>query len=384
MNDSDQLDRERQKRAREYARLRRRLSAAVLVLNGTYLGAWALFGWGDPVLAAIESLLGGEIPWTVDLLLIAGAIGLPWSILTFPISYYRGFLLPHRFELSTQSRGEWLIDQLKAGGVSLALGLPLLLGLFLLIRVDPSGWWLWAAGGYTLVSTVLASLAPVLLLPIFFHPEPLGEEHEDLRQRLIQLGREVGPHIEGIYKIDLSRRTVAANAALTGLGRTRRILLGDTLLENFEAEEIESVLAHELAHHVHGDIPLSLMVQSVLNFGAFFVVARGLRALTVPLELTGPADPTGLPALALLLGGFALLTLPLGNAFSRWRERLADDFTLRQTGDPDAFSRAMTRLANQNLAEADPERWVVILLHSHPPLGERIQRARSFAAEGDN
>ncbi len=187
--------------------------------------------------------------------------------------------------------------------------------------------------------------------------------------------------MEGVYRIDMSRRTRAANAALTGLGRTRRILLGDTLMDAFSNDEIETVLAHELAHHVHHDIPFSLAVDTALNAIGFLVVFAGLGLGANWFGLSGPADPAGLPWIGLLLGAFGLITMPLSNAYSRWRESLADDFSLAVTGKPDAFASAMTRLANQNLAEAEPAAWVVLLLYSHPPLKTRNRQGTQGCSE---
>jgi STE24 endopeptidase len=173
---------------------------------------------------------------------------------------------------------------------------------------------------------------------------------------------------------------MAANAALAGLGPTRRILLGDTLLQNFSPDEVETVLAHELGHHVHRDIPLGIVIQASFLSGAFYVAGIVMKAAVSWLGLSGVADPAGMPVLALTFGAIGLLFLPLANTYSRWRESLADDFAVRLSQKPEAFASAMTRLANQNLADADPEPWVVWLLHSHPPLRERIARARAAAA----
>jgi STE24 endopeptidase len=178
----------------------------------------------------------------------------------------------------------------------------------------------------------------------------------------------------------MSRRTRAANAALVGMGKTRRILLGDTLIDSFTTDEIESVLAHELGHHVHRDIPLSILFQSGLNLIVFFVGAKTLEWIASSLGIPFVYNPALLPALVLVFSVVGFLTMPIGNAFSRWRETMADDFALRMTQNPLAFVNAMTRLANQNLAEASPERWIVFLLHSHPPLEDRIARAKRFTA----
>jgi STE24 endopeptidase len=369
------LDPERQASARRYARVRRRLMLLELAGVAGYLLLWAFAGWARSLVPSLAALARGPLPWWLDLLLVAAAIAVPWGVLAAPLGYYSGFVLPHRYRLSTQSVRGWLIDQAKGTAVSAGLGAPLLIGLYATIRISPTTWWLWAAAIYTLVGAVLAALAPVLILPVFFKVQPIGPERADLRRRLLSLAQAAHTKVEGVFEIDMSRRTVAANAALTGIGRTRRILLGDTLLASFDDDEIETVLAHELGHHVHRDIPLSLLTETVLNFVAFYLVYLGLGGLAQASGLAGQADPAGLPIIALLLGAFGLVTMPLTNAFSRWRERLADEFALASTGKPAAFARAMTRLANQNLAEADPERWVVMLLYSHPPLSERIALA---------
>lgn len=371
------LDPNRQRRAREYARLRRRLTVLQLALASLYLFLWLLAGWHRAVPAWLGRQMGGSPAWWLLLLLTAAALSIPWSLLTWPLRYYRGFVLPHRYELSTQTLTDWIVDGLKSMALSTALGVPLLIGLYALIQAAAGSWWLLAAALYTLVTAVLAALAPVLILPIFFQQQPLEEKHESLRQRLLALARQAGSQVEGVYQIDMSRRTELANAALAGLGKTRRILLGDTMLSKFDEAEIETVLAHELAHQKHGDIPRSLAVQGALNFGAFYLVFRALEALTEPLALASQADPAGLPLIGLLLGAFGLITAPLTNAYSRWREGLADEYALNLTRKPAAFARAMTRLANQNLAEADPPRWVVWLLYSHPPLCKRIAQAEA-------
>lgn len=377
------LDPERQERAREYARIRRRLWAGEAAGAGAYLALWIALGWGIRLRQAIVAVSAGgippfQLPWWAVMLLVAAALAVPWFVLTLPVDLYAGFVLPRRYQLSTQSLAGWLSDLVKGGLLSLALGTPVLLGLYLALRLAPRTWWLWAGGGDALFTAILALLGPILILPIFNKFVPLGDDHADLRQRLIGLANSAGTRVEGVYQSDMSRRTRAANAALAGLGRTRRILIGDTLLSEFTPDEIETVLAHELAHHVHKDIPLSLLAQALSIFVSFYLASIVLQWSVARLTLAGPGDPAGLPLLGLLLGAMELASLPLANAFSRWRESLADDFALRLTRKPEAFASAMARLANQNLADADPEPWVVFLLHSHPPLRARIEKARAF------
>jgi STE24 endopeptidase len=376
------LDPERQNRADQYARLRRRLWALNLLLSGLYLGLWAGLGWAVEVRRAITPYAAGVLgitpPWWVESILVAVILFCPWVVLTLPLDYYSGFVLPHRFDLSTQTLRGWLSDMIKGAALGVILGTPLLIALYGTIRLAPKVWWIWVAGGYTLVTVVLTTIAPILLMPIFFKFKPLGEEHSELAERLTDLVQAAGTHVQGVFTFDMSRRTRAANAALVGLGRTRRIILGDTLLSEFTSDEIETVMAHELAHHVHKDIFLSLVVQTCFNFLAFYLSAVMLNWTVNQTALTGIDDPAGLPFIALLFGLLSLLTMPISNAFSRWRESMADDYALEVTRKPEPFASAMTRIANQNLAEIDPEHWVVLLLHSHPPLKARIEKAQRF------
>jgi STE24 endopeptidase len=381
-----ELDPDRQERARQYARIRRRLWALNLLLNTLYLALWVSKDWATAVLRALNSggfsdILGPDPAWAFEILAVSFAVGAPWFLLSAPLSFYSSYSLPHRFGLSTQRLREWFIDALKSAVLALAMGVPLLLGLYLLLRQFPTTWWLWTAAGYTLFTVVLTALAPVLLMPIFYKFRPLEDEHQDLVKKLLTLTQKADTFVRGVYTFDMSRRTRAANAALVGIGRTRRVILGDTLLSEFDSDEIETVLAHELGHHIQKDIPLSIVAQGLFNFAAFYLAHQGMTRLASQFDWSDIADPTGLPLLMLLLGLISFLAMPIINAYSRWRESLADNFALEITGNPSSFASALTRLANQNLAEVNPERWVVYLLHSHPPLQSRILKAQVYGQD---
>ncbi|MEE9508842.1 MAG: M48 family metallopeptidase [Anaerolineales bacterium] len=380
--DIQTLDPARQERAKEYAIIRRWLWILEMALGLIYMLFWLLSSWASTIAETINSIQSeSSVSWWITLLAVTGSLAIPWRILTLPLSYYSGFILPHRYDLSTQTLKGWISDLIKGGLISIVLGIPLLIGLYGLIRSFPSTWWILAAGGFTLFTVVLAVLAPVLLMPIFYKFKPLGEEYSRLAQKLLELARQAGTHVRGVYTFDMSRRTRAANAGLTGLGRTRRIILSDTLLEEFSEPEIETVLAHELAHHVNKDIPLQLIFQTSFNFMAFYIASQVLEQVANSLNLSGGSDPGGLPLLTIVFGFLGLITMPVSNALSRWRERLADQYALETTNKPDAFESAMTRLANQNLAEVDPEGWVVFLFYSHPPLRDRIRMAQAFGSK---
>ncbi len=366
------LDLDRQKQAKKYARIQRRMMVVDLVIAGSYILIWLFSGWPSELK---ELLLGWtQNPW----LLVAGFAALFGGLLTLinlPLAFYVGYILPHRFELSNQTLPGWITDQIKGGFLSGILGLSLLEVIYAVLRAAPETWWLWAAGIMLFFSLILANLAPILIFPLFYKFVPLGEEYSELETRLVELAEQAGTRVRGVYKFDMSRRTKAANAALTGLGRTRRIILGDTLLKEFSAEEVETVLAHELGHHVNRDIPTGIFIESVITLGGLYLAHLGLQWGVARFGFDGVWDVAAMPLFALTLGLFGLITMPLTNAYSRWRERKADDYALQVTHKQQAFASAMTRLANQNLAEYDPEPWVVWLLYSHPPLNERIARA---------
>ena len=368
------LDKERQQKAKEYARIRRRLFVVDLALGGLYTALWLALGISAAVKGRLLPLT--QNPW----LLVAGyglVFGLAYMLLELPLSYYSGFVLPHRYNQSNQTLRGWVSDQIKGALVGGAIGGLLLEGTYWLLRVAPDLWWLWAGLAYVLFAVVLSNLAPVLIAPLFYKFTPLDDEN--LTARLTGLAERAGTHVRGVFRFDMSRRTKSANAALMGIGNTRRIVLGDTLIDEFTPDEIETVLAHELGHHVHRDIWLGIAANSAITLGGLYIANLGLHWGVDALGFEGIADIAALPLFALVMGAFGLVTMPLSNAYSRWRERQADRYALESTGKPQAFADAMTRLANQNLADADPEPWIEFLLHSHPAISKRVAAARAFA-----
>ncbi|MFN8399126.1 MAG: M48 family metallopeptidase [Anaerolineales bacterium] len=375
------LDLEKQKQAKEYARIRRRLWLVDTLLNAIYAIAWLAFGWSIALREWLTTLVTGNWSLTTgsDWLIIAlyvAVFGGVFSLVTLPLGYYSGFILPHRFGQSNESLKDWVVDRIKGLAIGAPIGLLMLELLYLALRLTGNLWWLWAAGGLLLFNVILSNLAPVLIMPLFNKFIPLGDEHKDLEDRLLNLAKRANTKVKGVFKFDMSKRTKAANAALTGMGNTRRIILGDTLINEFTPDEIETVLAHELGHHVHKDIPFLIISGTLLVTIGLFIASQALNYAVTFFSFTSIADVAAFPALSLILGAYGLLTQPLENALSRWRENMADDYALESTGKHEAFASAFTRLANQNLGEVDPEKWVVFMFYSHPPLGERIAKAR--------
>ena len=369
------LDPERQKKAKQYARIRRRLWLVDTLFSAIYAVAWLSFGWATALRAWLTTFTNN--PWFLVPLFVAIFGGI-YLIINLPLSYYNEFVLPHRFGQSNQTFRDWVLDQLKGLAIGAPLGLLLLELLYLALRLTGDLWWLWAAGGLLLFTVLLSNLAPILIMPLFNKYVPLDDEHKELADRLLDLARRANTKVKGVFKFDMSKRTKAANAALTGIGNTRRIVLGDTLINEFSVDEIETVLAHELGHHVHRDIPFLIAFGMLSTTLSLYLASLALKWAIGYFSFTGPADVAAFPALALILGAYGLISMPIENAVSRWRERLADDYALQVTGKKEAFASAFTRLANQNLGEVDPENWVVFMFHSHPPLGERIAKAHTW------
>jgi STE24 endopeptidase len=298
------------------------------------------------------------------------------ELFTMPLGYYSGFLLERRYGLSRQAIGAWLVDQLKGMAIGFVLGAAAANVLYALIARFGDAWWLPAGLAFAAMIVGLANLAPVIVLPLFYSVKPLSRD--ELRQRLLALADRAGARVLGAYEWGLGSKTSRANAALTGIGHSRRILVSDTMLSQYSDEEIEVVLAHELAHHVHGDIWKGIALETVLVMAGFYCASRVLEIVGPIAGLYGPDDVAGLPILLIAAGAVSLVMLPLARAMSRAYERRADRFALTMTRNAPAFVSVMKRLAAQNLAEEEPSRLVQWLFYSHPPIRERIAAAHAF------
>jgi STE24 endopeptidase len=360
--------------AARYHRLQLGLALAGFALGAVYL--WVLLTSGAAA-ALADAVAAHTSGWWTHVALVASILAAAQALLACPLRWVRGFWLPRRFGLLHQSLGGWLVDRAKAAALAGALGLGGVLVVYGLMRAT-AWWWLIAASVFFLVGIALAALFPVIVVPLFYRLTRLTDPA--LEHRLLALAERAGVAAIGVWVVDQSRKSRTANAAVVGLGRTRRIILFDTLATGFREDEVEAVLAHELAHHVHGDLRRGLLVQGALTVATFGVAALLLDAGVGLWGLTGPADPAGLPWLALVVMLLGAVQLPVSNGFSRWIERQADDFALRLTRDPAAFIGAMERLGRLNLAERRPHRLEEFLLYSHPALERRIARARGEAA----
>jgi STE24 endopeptidase len=300
------------------------------------------------------------------------------DLLALPLSFFRGFVLERRYDLSRQAASGWLYDHLKASVLGLAFAVGVAELIYFCLRAWPGWWWMAAGASLLLVTLALTRLAPVVLLPVFYKFVPLSRAA--LRERLGELARRARTPVVGVFEWKLGEKTSKANAALAGLGATRRILVSDTLLRDYSDDEIEVVMAHELSHHVHRDLWTAVALETGFVVAALACADYALEALGPSLGLTAIDDVAGLPLLMLSAGALSLVLMPFANAVSRRHEYRADRYALELTGNVVAFMSAMRKLGAQNLAEDNPSRLVEILFHTHPPIGRRLSAAERWAA----
>jgi STE24 endopeptidase len=360
--------------SRKYNRIHRWLGIADFALGLAVLVVLLATGWNTTLRdlayrAAFQNYVLALTLYVLMLLVIS-------KVLSFGLDYY-GFRLEHQFHLSNLKLRSWLIDEAKGFLVGFILAAIVVDLLYFIIRQFPHHWWLLAWVVFLGLVVLMAQLAPIILFPIFYKFEPL--QNDELKARLVNLGEKAGTRVRGVYKWNLSEKSKKANAALTGLGGTRRIILADTLLDNYSTDEIEAVLAHELGHHVHRHIPKSIAVQAGITLAGFWGANWILHYSMERLHLFETlSDFANLPLL--ILGGTVLsfLLMPLMNAYSRYNERQADQYAFRSISAVQPFISSMNKLADQNLAERTPSKFVEWFFHSHPAISHRVAAAQAW------
>ncbi|MFY9912779.1 MAG: M48 family metallopeptidase [Candidatus Sulfotelmatobacter sp.] len=360
--------------ARRYNRIHRWLGVADFAVGSAFLIVLLVSGWSGWLrdLALRESFQNYTLAVFIYLFLLL-LIG---KALSIGLDYY-GFRLERDFQLSTQRLRSWMWDEAKGFLVGLVLGAIVVELVYFLIRQWPQHWWILAWAIFMVLFVVMAQLAPVVLFPIFYKFEPL--EDEDLRRRLVLLSEHAGTRVRGVYRWKLSEKTKKANAALTGLGNTRRIILADTLLDNYAPEEIEAVLAHELGHQVHRHILKSILVQAGITLLGFWAANWVLHYSVDHHMFEELSDFANLPLLAITASVISLLLMPALNAYSRFNERQADRYAFESIATVEPFISSMNKLASQNLAERTPAKWIEVLFHSHPAISKRVAAAEAWS-----
>lgn len=362
-------------RAKAYHHSGRILGIAGFVLDLALLVALIFAGWTIGLRTFAEN---ATFHPGLALLIYFILVGLILQVPGLPLSYLKGYRLEHRYGLSNQTFWGWVKDELKGlavGGTLAVLGVEFI---YWTMRNWPAVWWVISATAFIAFFVLLANLAPVLLFPIFFKFTPV--EDEKLAERLMELSRQAGTRVRGVFEWKLSEKSKKANAALVGLGNTRRIILSDTLMENFNADEVEAVLAHEFGHHVRHHVFRMIVMQALTTYVGFYLANACLLRWGQALGFRGVADFANLPLLILVSMGLSLILLPCVNVHSRWLEWQADDYALKTIPRTAAFITSMEKLADVNLAERQPSAWVEFIFHSHPSIEKRIVHARNVSA----
>ena len=307
--------------------------------------------------------------------LYAALLVLGFSSLLFPLSYYRGYVLEHHYELSNQSQGAWLSDFAKSLVMDLLIASLLFATIYLLLALFATHWWWAAAGIYTFFAIVLSTLTPIWIMPLFYSFEPL--EKESLTEQINERVAAAGLSIAGVYRWGLEESSNTANAAFVGMGRTRRIILSDTLLKRCSEEEILAVVAHEAGHCKHQDLWRMMGLNALFALIAFYGTHHLLLRATTWIGITDMADATAAPILIFSLLFLSIGLMPFVNGFSRRCEYAADGFAVRHQGEGSSLISALELLSDQNLSVREPHPWVEFFLHSHPSLPKRIKHIQS-------
>jgi len=308
-------------------------------------------------------------------------IGIAGSVLSFPVNYYSGFYLEHKYNLSNQTFSKWILEGLKGLLVSLLIGIPILLTFYYVLNTFQSLWWLPFAIIMFFISVVLSQIFPILIFPIFYKVTPI--EDETLKGKIKSLGQKAGLNVENVYKFNMSKNTKKANAAFTGLGKTKRIILGDTLLDKYGIEEIESVIAHELGHYKKKHIVKNIFIGTASSFLTLFVIALLYQNSLSWFGFDSITQVAALPLLALWSMLIGLIQTPLGNILSRKFEYEADEYAVIETKNPFAFKNTLEKLTDQNLGDKEPHPFVEWYFYSHPSIKNRIDAINRFAEKNN-
>ena len=304
-------------------------------------------------------------------------VGLVGSIISLPINFYTGYYLEHKYNLSNQTFWKWVLEGIKGLLVSLVIGVPILLTFYYILNTFNSLWWLPFAIIMFFISVVLAQIFPVIIFPIFYKITPI--ENEELKDRIKRLSMNAKLKVENVYRFDMSKNTKKANAAFTGLGKTKRIILGDTLLDNYSEDEIETVIAHELGHFKKKHIVKNIIIGTASSFLTLYLIALLYQNSLQWFGFNSITEIAALPLLALWSMLLGLIQSPLGNILSRKFEYEADEYAIEETRKPMAFTNTLEKLTDQNLGDREPHPFVEWFFYSHPSIKNRLNAIERFA-----
>lgn len=360
------MDENRKILAKKYERIKLTVSITEGIISLILLILFLLLGYSKQL--ELFAFKYTSNPYFV-LLLYVLVLGAASIILTFPVDYFFGFRIEHMFGLSNQSFMKWITESLKGAAVGIVLGTPILL-LFYFFLLNYELWWLWFGVLIIIYSVILAQIAPVVIFPLFYKFKPI--ENENLKQKILTLCSKAGFKVKGVYVFDMSKNTKKANAAFTGIGKTKRIILGDTLISGFSEDEIETVFAHELGHFKKGHIRKNILISIISTFSGLFVISLIYKILIQKFGFVHVWDIGALPILAVISSVLGFTAKPFSSYISRRFEFEADRYALNITNNFPAFKSMMEKLAFQNLSNEEPNKFVEFWFYSHPSIKRRI------------
>ncbi|MGE5797224.1 MAG: M48 family metallopeptidase [Ignavibacteria bacterium] len=326
---------------------------------------------------SLVKFLGSFIPGNYLLFLaFTAAVGIAGGIIFFPFSFYTGFYLEHKYNLSNQTFFKWIWENLKGLLVTAAVGIPILLFFFYSLNQFGNLWWLPLAILLFIVSVILARIVPILILPLFYKVTPI--DNENLKNAIAALAEGAGIRVENVYKFDMSKNTKKANAAFTGIGKSKRILLGDTLLNSYSEDEIETVIAHELGHYKKKHIVKNIIIGTASSFLTLFLISLLYQFSLRWFGFSTISQIAALPVLSLWGMLIGIIQTPLSNILSRKYEYEADQYAVSSTKKPGAFIRTLEKLTQQNLGDKDPHPFIEWFFYSHPSIKNRIAAIDDF------
>lgn len=373
INNTEENPIDKQKLAKKYSRIKQTLSVIETIIFFAIILILLFTGLSKELEKFAFSYTSNNY---LAMLIFLGIIGIFESIVTFPLSFYSGYILEHKYKLSNQTLFRHFKEKFKGLLVGAVIGIPLILVFFFILQTYENYWWVILGVFMFFISVIMGRLAPVLIFPIFYKFKPI--ENESLSARIMNLCKKTGVKIQGIFTFDMSKNTKKANAAFTGLEKSKRIILGDTLIDKFSEDEIESVFAHEMGHYSKKHVLKLIISSTVLSFlGLYITSVLYVNSLSI-FGFTNISEIAALPLLFLYLSLYGLITSPLSNMQSRKYEWEADTYALQTTGNKEAFISAMEKLAAQNLSDKTPNKIIEFLFHSHPSLEKRIEFAKSF------
>ena len=351
------------------------LKYALAIIDIIYLLILLFFFQGLGLSQTLAKGLAGSLNNYIIIPIYIFIVYIAYYFLNFPLNFYQSFILERKFCLSNQKVMDWFKDEVKAWIISYVIALILIEAFYYILGRFAHTWWLVISLFWIFFSLILAKLVPVIIIPLFFKYKVISDNI--LRDRIINLAKKMGLSILDVFEIDFSKKTLKANAALAGWGKTRRVILADTLKDKYSYDEVEVVLAHEFAHYRLKHIFKIILVNSIAIMLSFYLIFKTSNYFLRLFGFSSLLDIAALPTIIMYIVISGIILQPLQNYISRRLERNADIMAMEVTGLKVAFISMMEKLASQNLADRSPHPIIKFFFFDHPPIDERIALAKS-------